>query len=682
MRRLFVLGALALVACDDNAAMMNGNGDGPPLVSFDLSTAGSTLDLSTPITPKGDMAMLPCTCPSGWSCDGTGACVGGDSSKLPLDVQTIKLSGTVTLNGQPPTPTAACTPTVTEAVVHLNDATRGYQFDIPILCSATSAAFDAVVFPGDYTVTVTGDDTLSNLPKPSFAEPPLSLRADRAGLLLDVKSVKLDGTITLNGAGPTGATQCDATTHVDLTPVDPNGTSFSFSAPCANPLVWSGSAFPGTYTVAVRGVGDVVGASSKVYDVPGQLAATTDQHALALDVQTFNVGGPITLNGSPASMTDCTAVGGAQLTFTSDKHLFTIHQAASCTTNVLSLPSFKLLAGQYDVTIFGKGGMPLAAQTYPIVQKYAVTTNQTNDTFDISTAVTPPPTKINVGGAITLNGVAPVATINCTSKGSVQFVNSKHTTTTFSIPCASSSFTGMLAPDTYDIFVTDTQNGSDLLAPPFPAASGVVLSADKTDFAFDEKTVMVSGRVTLNGMDPATVGTCTTGSTQFEGTVHLTPASGTASFDLRVPCSAGAFAWSGLVYPASYTVSVDGLNGTSSLPDERFKLTAPVDASAGKSGITIDVRTTAVSGKVTLNGMTPSTTTQCNANPNQSKATVSLLNLDQGATFNLPVLCSSADFSWTGVVFPGTYRISVNGGGGYSSLPKNTFLAVPKLIVQ
>jgi hypothetical protein len=284
----------------------------------------------------------------------------------------------------------------------------------------------------------------------------------------------------------------------------------------------------------------------------------------------------------------------------------------------------------------------------------------------------------NVGGTVTLDGALPVANGGCFQAGEVIFVDAKMQQTSFSIPCGANTWTGSIAAGTYDIFVSDGTNGSNLLQPGFPAVKAMAINANKTNFVFDEKTVTVSGKVTLNGQDPATVGTCTAGGNQFEGTVRFSQKDG-PSFGLPIPCSAGVFAWTGKVYPGTYNLTVDGLNGSSSLPDESFKLASTVDASVSKSGINVDVLTTNVAGKVTLNGMQPSTTTACNANPSSHKAAVQLFNIDHGATFSLPILCSSVDFSFVGVVFPGSYRISVSGAGGFSSLPKNTFLAVPKL---
>jgi hypothetical protein len=35
-----------------------------------------------------------------------------------------------------------------------------------------------------------------------------------------------------------------------------------------------------------------------------------------------------------------------------------------------------------------------------------------------------------------------------------------------------------------------------------------------------------------------------------------------------------------------------------------------------------------------------------------------------------------------GVVYPGTYRISVDGANGYSNLPTQSYLGTPRLVVK
>ena len=90
----------------------------------------------------------------------------------------------------------------------------------------------------------------------------------------------------------------------------------------------------------------------------------------------------------------------------------------------------------------------------------------------------------------------------------------------------------------------------------------------------------------------------------------------------------------------------------------------------------------AVGGSLTLNGAAPSTTTACNPNPTATKANVEFVDATSGYAFAVPVACSAANFAWSGVVYPGTYRISVAGASGYSNLPSEGYLVTPRLKVQ
>jgi hypothetical protein len=80
---------------------------------------------------QSDMAgVVPCVCPSGYSCDSAGVCVGGNNQAIGVDVKTVNVAGTITLNGAAPTTLPSCnpSPSTAKASVHLVDTARGYQF--------------------------------------------------------------------------------------------------------------------------------------------------------------------------------------------------------------------------------------------------------------------------------------------------------------------------------------------------------------------------------------------------------------------------------------------------------------------------------------------------------------------------------------------------------------------------
>src|SRR4051812_29093487 len=189
----------------------------------------------------GDMAgVVPCICPTGFSCDTAGVCVGGNNMAIGIDVKTINVGGTISLNGAAPTTLPACNaqPASAKANVHLVDSARGSSFDLPVPCSSTTFAWSGVVFPGTYKVTVSGDSNYSSLPTQAFqAQAAADVSADAANLALDVKTASVGGTVTLNGAAPTTTAACTgnagaakATVHL----VDnSDGYRFDLDVPCS-----------------------------------------------------------------------------------------------------------------------------------------------------------------------------------------------------------------------------------------------------------------------------------------------------------------------------------------------------------------------------------------------------------------------------------------------------------------
>ncbi len=114
----------------------------------------------------GDQCVdsVPCAsgCPAGYMCQKNGVCAGGSPTSVVLNVQTVSISGSVTVNGAVPVPdTTVCSttknPYYTKANVHLVETTKGYQFDFSLGdCQTPGFAFSGKIFPGTYRVSVRG----------------------------------------------------------------------------------------------------------------------------------------------------------------------------------------------------------------------------------------------------------------------------------------------------------------------------------------------------------------------------------------------------------------------------------------------------------------------------------------------------------------------------------------------
>src|SRR5207237_1031961 len=119
---------------------------------------------------SGCAQAVPCepACPAGFMCLPSGVCAGGPPTGLVLDVKTVKVSGTITLNGAASTTGTSCpgSPTDYKARVSFHEVNHGYDFEQYVLCKDSGFDFQGVIFPGTYSVSVYGGhySGFSNLP--------------------------------------------------------------------------------------------------------------------------------------------------------------------------------------------------------------------------------------------------------------------------------------------------------------------------------------------------------------------------------------------------------------------------------------------------------------------------------------------------------------------------------------
>ncbi|HEX9103376.1 MAG TPA: hypothetical protein VF997_14290 [Polyangia bacterium] len=684
--KLLALAFAALVAgCGSGSNNNNGN---------DLGSGGSGGGGGGGGSGPSDMAgVVPCVCPSGFMCDANGVCVGGNATAIGIDVKTVNVSGSVTLNGAAPSTLPACNanPASTKANVHLIDSARGYQFDLPVPCSASTFSWSGVVFPGAYKVTVTGDSNYSSLPSQAFvANAALNVTADAQNVALDVKTASVGGTVTLNGAAPTTTAACTgnagaakATVHL----VDgADGYRFDLDVPCSSATFqWGGAVFPGTYAVTVDGDPSYSNVPSTPFVANAALAVSGTVGNQALDIKTAHAAGTVTLNGAaPTASCPSASTGYTKATvhLTDKKDGYRFDLPITCAQTDFAWTG-AVYPGTYAVTVDGGSGysnLPHAA--YVANSALAIASDVSGQALDVQT--------FTVGGTVTLNGTAPAQTSYCMSyptatQATVHLADSSNGYAfDFSVPCSSTTlaWTGTVFPGSYRVTVAGSATYSNLPSTAFVAKDGLALSGAQANVALDVQTATVGGTITLNGTAPTSDPACTGSPSQSKAVVRLTNAKLGYAFDLQVPCSSSTFAWSGDVFPGTYAVSVAGSSSYSNLPDQAFLANAALAVSTGAGNQTLDVKTASVGGSLTLNGAAPSTTTACNPNPTATKASIAFVDATQGYAFDVPVACSSTNFAWTGVVYPGTYRISVSGADGYSNLPSEGFLVTPRLQVQ
>lgn len=597
-------------------------------------------------------------CPTGYSCSDRGVCTGGAASGLVLDVKTVEAAGIVTLNGAAPLLTCV---SESPATVQFQEVNLGYRIAIPVGCNST-LAFDSLIYPGTYKVTVVGN-SYANLPQGSafVVKSALTITADQAHLVLDVKTVNIAGKVTLNGALPVSTCSSASPATVNLQETT-YGYNLNIPVPCGTGFAWSGVVYPGTYKVAVLGNSYANLPQGSAYVVDPALSLTAGRTGLSLDVKTVTLSGKVTLNGATPAAT-CSSASPATVILQDAAQGYSLSVPVPC--NSMFAWSGTVYPGTYKVLVAGNSysNLPVGS-SFVASPALKVSANQTALVLDVKTAA--------VDGKITLNGAAPTTTCTTSSPASVVFQDTTQGYGfTIAVPCSPAFvWSGKIYPGTYKVSVLGNANANLPTGTAVVVNPALAVSADRAALALDVKTVAmvaIDGTVTLNGAAPTS--TCSTSS---PASVVLREVTQGYNVTIAVPCSP-TFVWSGNVYPGTYKITVTG-NTNSNLPQAgAFVANPALVVTAKQSGIVLDVKTVAVTGTLLLDGELPMSS--CGS---ASPATVSFTEINLGYMLNVAVPCS-ASFAFTGNVYPGTYRIAVLGNSN-SNLPQNTpFIAAERL---
>jgi hypothetical protein len=244
----------------------------------------------------------------------------------------------------------------------------------------------------------------------------------------------------------------------------------------------------------------------------------------------------------------------------------------------------------------------------------------------------------------------------------------------------------MLYPGTYEVRVKRGYYArSNLPTAAYLVNAAYVVSGDLAGQVYDLKTVNVSGKVTLNGADPVPTTSCSTTSNPDDAKVELTftDAKQGYSFSYSILCRDSGFNFAGMLYPGTYEVRVKrGYYVRSNVPTAAYLVNAALVVSGDRSGEVYDIKSLIVSGRVLLNGMAPTAATSCSgtSNPDDSKADVSFLDPVQGYSFSFSSLCKDAGFTFSGMMYPGTYEVRVKRGYyARSNLPLASYLVTRRL---
>ena len=530
------------------------------------------------------------------------------------------------------------------------------------------------------------------------------------GLVLDVKTVPVSGKVTLNGAAPKNGADCRANPGADKARVTFQSTqgsaTFSFPMSCADTdFTFAGTLFPGKYRLSVQGLG---GVGSPFSNLPSQdyvfdpafsvAAAVIDK---TVDVKTLHVAGQVTLNGAaPQQSRDCLAAPDAEkarVTFTDSASGYTFDFPIACADDGFAFAG-TLYPSTYQVSVQGGASGNIRFSNLP-PQRFIsdaalhLTGDLTGKTLNVKT--------VQLSGKVTHNAADAQNSFGCRSNpgaDKAQVTLSDATSgARFTLPmsCSDSdfTFTGKLYPGTYRLSVEGLALDGTLLSD-LPEASyqidpAFVIAADVAGKTLDVKTIPVSGKVTVNGVEAKNGPDCSGDPGQDKVEVTFRSDTG-ATFRSRLSCSDASFDFTTTVYPGTYSVRVAGLSQAGSrvsdIPTVGYLAVASLPISTAITGKTLDVKTVQLTGKLTLNGADTKNGPDCIAEPNADKAEVALFDAANGYGFTIPLSCTSTDFGFAATLYPGTYYVTVRGlrpaGAALSSLPDQAYQADPGLLIN
>ncbi|MBU51463.1 MAG: hypothetical protein CL920_22465 [Deltaproteobacteria bacterium] len=376
---------------------------------------GNTLDCG--VCPKCEP-----DCPQGYNCK-EGVCEGGNPKQLNLNVKTIDISGKITLNGQTPKIVeSGCSATSGSkpVIIQFTEKTYGYRFSIYLTCKQLNTSgftFSSPVYPGVYDAKVRDQYGYTNIPSVSqIVIPTLTLSANKSGLVLDVKTIDINGKITLNGQTPKIVESgCSATSgskpviiqftektygyrfSIYLTCKQLNTSGFTFSSPI----------YPGVYDAKVRDQYGYTNIPSVSQIVIPTITLNTNKSGIVLDVKTIDISGKITLNGQTPKIVEsgCSATSGSKpviIQFTEKTYGYRFSIYLTCKQLNTSGFTFSspVYPGVYDAKVrdqYGYTNIPSVSQI--VIPTLTLNANKSGIVLDVKT--------IDISGKITLNGQTP-----------------------------------------------------------------------------------------------------------------------------------------------------------------------------------------------------------------------------------------------------------------------------------
>jgi len=273
----------------------------------------------------------------------------------------VKLSGTVTQNGNRPT---ASSPTPCARILFNNLDPAGE--DVSDYACATSAttplAFSMVsIFPGTYEVSVSDYNFGSSLPDTYHqANAALVVSGAATGLTLNVVTpavIAVGGSVTQNGARPISSTPTPcARIFFDNVANDDDVSDYACATSATTPLVFTNvQLFAGTYKVSVADYNDGSSLPAPQQLVNAMLSITASTTSLVLNVAVplpLKISGSVTQNGSrptASSPTPCARILFNNLDPTGED--VNDYACATSATAPLVFSMVSIFPGTYEVKV-------------------------------------------------------------------------------------------------------------------------------------------------------------------------------------------------------------------------------------------------------------------------------------------------------------------------------------------
>lgn len=425
----------------------------------------------------------------------------------------------------------------------------------------------------------------------------------------------------------------------------------------------------------------------------GDVCTGGNPNALVVEVETVAVAGRLTLNGgTPLDLGDwCsrnTSETKASVQLTENTRGYRFTMAVPCSSATYGF-SGELFPGTYEVRVSGRFDSVTNLPTTSYVVHDALQITQANQSLVLGVQT------LVVGGVITLNGTAPMdlgdwCSRNTTeAKAMVQFTeNARGYQFSFDALCNSPTyaFSGVVFPGTYTVRVAGRFDSvTNLPTTSYVVRDALAIMAPSSALVFDVRTLPVGGRVTLNSLAPMDLGDwCARNTTEAKAHVQFTENTRGYRFTMDVLCSSPTYAFSGVVFPGTYTVRVMGrFDSVTELPTTSYVVHDALAVSGPTQSILLNVDTLPVAGAVTLNGARPADLGDwCTRNASEAKAMVQFTETAHGYRFSFDVPCNSANYAFWGVVFPGTYEVRVSGRfDSVTNLPTTSYVARDALAV-